>query len=154
MRSHLFSLILILTLGASLQAYDTERADFFHNYYQKLTQQTLSDSKLFLGAEEAVAMLYSDNRPLLLDIRTEAEAAVVGLTYEDSMLIPLDKLFNKEQLDRLPTDRTIILVCYSGTRAAMAATALQMSGITNIRVLKGGVAALAKATTPKSVPLR
>ena len=147
-------LLLTLTLGTALHAYDAEKAAFFHTYYQKFTQKAMAESKLFIDGEEAMNMLNGDTNPVLLDIRSEAEAAVVGLTHKNALFIPLDKLFMQEQLDKLPTDRTIILVCYSGTRAAMAATALHMSGIKNIRVLKGGLAALAKATTPITAPIR
>ncbi len=148
----LIPLILAAALSLTLHAYDAQKAALFHDYYQNFTQERLAASTLFADAEEVVALLQTPQPPLLLDVRTEAEAAVAGLTLDNALFIPLERLFTPESLDRLPEDRTIVIVCHSGVRAAMAATALQMSGIRNVRVLKGGLSALALAATPGALP--
>jgi rhodanese-related sulfurtransferase len=151
---YLFSVITLLLGTASLHAFDTQKRAMFQNYYSQYTQETLAQSTLFADAEETMELLLKGEQLFFLDMRTEAEMGVVGLKLPNSAQIALDKLFLEENLKRLPSDGTVMLVCYSGTRAAMAATALQMLGIKNIRVLKGGVKALAQATTPLTAPKR
>lgn len=66
------------------------------------------------------------------------------------MHISLDELFRPENLDRLPTDRPIIVGCHSGNRSLLAAVNLKMLGFKNVHSLKGGLAAFAANTTPKT----
>jgi rhodanese-related sulfurtransferase len=67
--------------------------------------------------------------------------------------IPLDLLLQKENLDRLPGDGKIVVVCHSGSRAVVATTLLKAIGFGNVVYLDGGVTALANAVTPKSLPV-
>ncbi|MBD3790343.1 MAG: rhodanese-like domain-containing protein [Campylobacterales bacterium] len=90
----------------------------------------------------------------LLDIRTDAESLIVAVSSQNSVHIPLEKLFTKTNLDRLPTDKPVIIICHSGTRATMAAVGLKQLGFKNIQVLKGGIVGLAQEDTPKNAPMK
>jgi rhodanese-related sulfurtransferase len=57
-------------------------------------------------------------------------------------MIPIDELFTETKLSLIPTDKTVVVVCMSGTRAAAAGTALRHIGFENAYVLKGGFKAL------------
>jgi len=148
----LLSVLSLLTL--STQAYDANKAASLNTFYSHMTHKACANSKLFIKGVDVMKMLQQKKPLLLLDVRTDAEAAIVGLTGDNALHISLDRLFHKESLDKLPTDRPVIVVCHSGIRATMAAMGLKQLGFKNIQVLKGGIVALAKADTPKNAPLK
>jgi rhodanese-related sulfurtransferase len=154
MKKAIVSALLAASLGLSAHAYDAKQADSFNGFYSKLTQQACASSKLFIDGEETMKMIRDNADILLLDVRTDGEASVLALSTPNSLHIPLASLFQKANLDRLPTDRTIVIVCHSGTRATMAAMALKQLGFKQTRVLKGGMIALAEANNPKNAPLK
>jgi hydroxyacylglutathione hydrolase len=53
-----------------------------------------------------------------------------------------------ERLDELPTDRPLLLHCQGGARSAIAASLLQVRGMTNVVNLVGGYAAWQQAGLP------
>lgn len=154
MKKALLSLLLAASFGLSASAYDQQQAESFNRFYSTLTQKACASSKLFIDGEETMKMVREKAPLLLLDVRTAGEASVVALSAPGSLHIPLESLFQKASLDRLPLDRTIVIVCHSGTRATMAAMALKQLGFKQTRVLKGGMVALAEADTPKNAPMQ
>jgi rhodanese-related sulfurtransferase len=143
-----------LALSSQLLAFDAAKATQLHHFYSKMNQKACADSKLFIKAEEVMGMIREGKPYLLLDVRTQGEASVLGLTDAHSALIPIERLFTPEALKTLPTDRPIIAICHSGTRGTMAAIGLKQLGFKNVHVLKGGMIALADADTPKNAPLK
>jgi rhodanese-related sulfurtransferase len=79
---------------------------------------------------------------VVLDIRTPAESGVYSATLPGTLVIPIDVLFTEAKLAQIPTDRTVVLICMSGTRATAAGTALRHIGFENVYILKGGFKAL------------
>ena len=154
MKKMITSTLLMATLSVSAIAYDSDKAQTFDNFYSKFTQKACADSKLFITADETMKMLRENKKFIILDIRTRGEHAVVSIGLENSIYIPIKDLFKKENLDKLPKDQTIVVMCHSGTRATLAAIGLKQIGIKNTRVLKGGLVSLAEANNPKNAPLR
>lgn len=76
---------------------------------------------------------------VLVDIREKFEIHNEFKEQDNVINIPLKLL--PAQLDMLEPfkDKTIVLICRSGNRAAKAQMLLEEEGFTNIRVLKGGV---------------
>lgn len=148
------SSLVVATLALNGFAYDTSKAEQFNKFYKNFTQKACADSKLFIKAEETMKMLREKKNFVLLDVRTIGEHEVLSAGTKNSIYIPLKDLFKKKNLDKLPTDKTIIVMCHSGTRATLAAIGLKQIGIKNTRVLKGGMVALAEANNPKNAPLR
>ena len=146
--------LLTLALSASAFAYDTAKAEAMDKFYSNFTQKACASSKLFITGEESLKMLRENKKFTFLDIRTKGEHAVVSIGLKNSIYVPIKDLFKKENLDKLPSDQTIVIVCHSGTRATLAAIGLKQVGIKNTRVLKGGLIALAEANNPKNAPLR
>lgn len=144
----------LLMMVSTSMAYDVEMAKRFDSFYGHFTQKACAQSKLFISAKETLKMIRDEKSYLLLDIRTEGEASVIALTDDKALYIPLQQLFEKENLAKLPTDRPILIVCHSGTRAVLAAVSLKMIGFTNTRVVQGGLVALATANNPKNAPLK
>ena len=146
--------LLLSTLALNLSAFDTKKAEDFDAFYSHMTQKACAASKLSIGSDEVMQMLREEKRFTFLDIRTKGELAVLGLKTANTIEIPLEHLFEKKNLAKLPTDELIVIVCYSGTRATMAAASLKMLGFKNTRVMKGGIVGLAQGNTPKSAPLK
>jgi rhodanese-related sulfurtransferase len=87
--------------------------------------------------------------PVVLDVRTPAETGVYGVTLPGALMIPINELFTPVNLARIPTDKPVIVVCLSGTRATAAGTALRHIGFENVYILKGGYKALVAYMSPK-----
>ena len=154
MKKTLVTLSLSAVLAASAFAYDAAKAAEFNGFFSHMTQKACASSTLFVTPDDVMKMLREAKPMLLLDIRTDGEAAVVALGGGNTLHIPVEHLFEKANLDKLPSDRPVIIVCYSGSRATMAAMALKMSGIKNVQVLKGGIVALAGADSVKNAPIK
>lgn len=146
--------VLLSTFVLNLLAFDADKAEDFNAFYSHMTQKACAASKLSIGSDEVMQMLREEKKFTFLDIRTKGELAVLGLKTASTIEMPLEHLFEKENLSKLPTDELIVIVCYSGTRATMAAASLKMLGFKNTRVMKGGIVGLAQGNTPKSAPLR
>lgn len=149
----IISAFIILVISISANAYDKTKAHSFENFYSKFTQKACADSKLFITGEDTMKMFKEGKNFTLLDVRTLGEHSIISINATNSIYIPLKDLL-KENLDKLPTEGTIIVVCHSGTRATLAAIGLKQVGIKNTRVLKGGLVALAEANNPKNAPMK
>jgi rhodanese-related sulfurtransferase len=86
---------------------------------------------------------------VVVDVRTPAETDVFGVTLPGALMIPINKLFTPANLARIPTDKTVVVICLSGTRATAAGTALRHIGFENVYILKGGYKALVAYLGPK-----
>jgi rhodanese-related sulfurtransferase len=92
------------------------------------------------------AMLARDEKPLLVDIREDAEYAAghaVGAVHIGKGVIERDietKIPNK--------DTPMVLYCGGGFRSALAADALQTMGYTNVVSLDGGWRAIQASGLP------
>ena len=135
-------------------AYDVEKSEELNKFYSHMTQKACADSKLFMKADDALKMLREKKAFTFLDVRTDGENAVLSLSGENALHIPINVLFQKENLDKLPTDKPVVVVCHSGTRATLAAIGLKRLGFKKVHVLKGGMVALAKATNVKKSPIK
>ena len=88
------------------------------------------EKKLAPGAiapEEFVALQKSPDGVLIIDVRTDEEAAsgvIAGAKH-----IPLDKL--EDQVAELPRDKEVLIYCANGIRAEMAHQTLNEKGISN-----------------------
>jgi rhodanese-related sulfurtransferase len=87
---------------------------------------------------------------LILDVRTPAEVTLIQIGLPNTLAIPLNGLFQPENLDRLPVEGKIVVVCKAGHRAMAAATGLRHIGFDEVYVLKLGIADLASKVTPKT----
>ena len=150
----LSSMIVVASLAVNAMAYDTSKAESLDKFYSNMTQKACADSKLFTPAEDIMKMFQEGKKFTLLDIRTAGEASIIALSAKNSKHIPIENLFEKANLDTLPTDEPIIVVCHSGTRATLATIGLKRLGFKNTHVLKGGLIALADANNPKNAPLK
>jgi hydroxyacylglutathione hydrolase len=102
----------------------------------------LTTSTLTLG--EVTAQLGA-NHAVLLDVRTEHEWQQGHAP--GSLNLPVGDL--EHRLDELPRDRSIIVHCQTGGRAAIAASLLQSHGFGDVRLFPGGFAEWRAAGKPE-----
>jgi rhodanese-related sulfurtransferase len=143
--------LLALLWSANLSAYDADLAKEINKTFSQYSLKYLNNSKMLIDADSTMKMLKKKEDFVLLDIRTPDETGIVGLRTKNTLEIPFDQLFEKENLDRLPADKPIVIVCYSGSRALQAATSLEMIGFKNAKVLYGGIVALTKSDSTMNV---
>ena len=71
----------------------------------------------------------------VLDIREPVEVAICAI--EDSVSIPMQQV--PQQLETLPREHPLIVVCHHGVRSAMVTDFLRNSGFDNAWNLAGGI---------------
>ena len=144
-------MLLALFWSVNLSAYDADMAKKIHKTFSHYTLENLNNSQMMVDAETVMKMLKKEEDFVFLDIRTTNEIDIVGLRTDNTLEIPFDVLFKKENLDRLPQEKAIVIVCHSGNRALQVATSLEILGFKNAKVLYGGIIALAKSDSTKNV---
>jgi rhodanese-related sulfurtransferase len=152
MKKIVYSTLTFALLSVNSMAYDSTKAEELSKFYSHMTQKTCADSKFFVKALDTMKMI-RENKVTLLDVRTDGEAGVIALSGKNAIHIPISELFKKENLDKLPSDKPIVVVCHSGIRATLAAIGLKRVGFKKIHVLKGGMISLATADNPKNAPM-
>lgn len=96
-----------------------------------------------LSADEANTRLQGERPPFLIDVREPGEfqnGHIAG-----AKLIPLGKLGNN--LNKLPKDREILVVCQSGNRSSSGTRLLLEAGYQAINI-NGGMFGWARAGLP------
>lgn len=78
----------------------------------------------------------------LIDVRTPDEYATG--TIDGAINIPLDDM--RSSLDRIPTDKPVVLFCAVGLRGYLASNILRQRGFSNVRNLIGGLKTYRAAT--------
>ena len=89
---------------------------------------------------------FGSSEDLFLDVRTPAEIRECSIG--DCIRVPHDKVVHCPDLDKLPRDRSIVLVCGSGKRAEIAGEKLAQKGFQNLLVMEGGMQEWRKHNLP------
>lgn len=109
--------------------------------------ETLPPTFNGLSPVDLSAELASSAELMLVDVRTPDEYAEGFI--EGAINLPLNEL--TMHLDLLPNlDQNIVVYCGSGHRSAIAMTALNLLGYTNVRSMLGGFGAWTSAALPVS----
>jgi len=145
-----FAAGLAAAMALPVAAYDTTLAEGYAKLFEPV-QGAKAGKQLHLMKVEAFVAKVKAGEPMIgLDIRTPAEAAIFITALPGSLAIPVNEVFETENLDRLPSDKTIVVVCVSGTRATAVGTALRHVGFDNVFILKGGFKALSNYLNAKT----
>lgn len=153
MKKLLVVLTLLFVFNGNSFAYDEGLAARFDAMFSQMTQEVLAAAPCQITPEKVLEMLNKKEEFYVLDIRTPAEQNFVGITFKNAIHVPMNEVFKKENLAKLPKNKKVVVICHSGTRAAPTTLALRMIGFENAVMLRGGISALAAAVTPKSLPL-
>jgi rhodanese-related sulfurtransferase len=131
--------------------YDHDMAASYAALFQQVTGAKAGKELHLLPPDKFVEKLKKGQKFVAIDIRTEKESELYTMSLPGSMAIPMNKLFEKQNLKRIPTDKPVVVVCKSGTRASAAGTALRHIGFKNVYILKGGFKALNAYMGPKEI---
>lgn len=135
-------LAVFLSAGFSF-GFDNQMATRFDSLFSQLTPEMIAKRPCEVNAKQLFEMIKAKEDFLILDIRTPQEMEIVGVTYKNSMKIPMHELFKEDNLKKLPKNKKIIVLCHTGTRAAAVTIALRATGFENAFMFKGGIAELA-----------
>lgn len=131
-----------MAFSGSAWAYDTAMAESYAKLFAPV-KGAGAGKALHLMKPDAFLNKVKAKEPLVtIDIRTPAETGIYSVTLQGSLVIPVNELFTETNLALIPTDKTVVVLCVSGTRATAAGTALRHIGFENVYVLKGGFKAL------------
>ena len=99
----------------------TEELSATRDYTQAIAQNIKADALYELLNDND-----STNDPFILSIRSSTHYVLGHIP--GAVNIPLNTLFSEENLARLPTDRQIVVYCYTGHTASQATALLNVNG--------------------------
>ena len=152
MKKTVFALMLCVTSTGSAYAFDQKLSEHYQEMTSKMDQAAFAKSTGNITATKVLEMMAKKEDFVFLDVRTPAEQAILGITYKNTLNIPMNELFKAENLARLPTNKPIIVVCHGWSRSVGATAMLKSVGFNNAIFLKGGLVDLVTATTPATAP--
>ena len=91
--------LLALLCSTNLFAYDADLAKEINKTFSQYSLENLNNSKMLVDSETVMKMLKKGDDFIFLDIRTPNETGILGLRTKNTLEIPFDVLFEKENLD-------------------------------------------------------
>jgi len=73
---------------------------------------------------------------ILLDVREDYEYAIETIDFKEIIYLPMSRI--TVELDQIPTDKPIIVVCKGGVRSSKVAKFLSENGFKDLASLDGG----------------
>jgi len=113
----------------------TELMDYDH-FCGIIPEVNTLGSQYEITPRELAALLQTDDRPYLLDVRNPNEVAIASIPGTDKV-IPVDQL--AERLNELDTSLEIVVYCRSGVRSGRAVDLLKSAGFRKLKNMVGGI---------------
>jgi rhodanese-related sulfurtransferase len=111
--------------------------------FSQMTPEVLKQKPCQIDANQLFEMIKKKEGFVILDVRTPQEQSITGITWKNTLNIPMHEVFKPENLNKLPKDKKIVVICHSGDRAAAVVTGLRAVGFNNAYQFKGGIKELA-----------
>ena len=143
------ALVAALFSGQAL-AYDKAMAESYADFFSAFNEENVPAALRQVPASTVIEMIKQGDDLVLIDVRTRKEQAMIGLTYEHTLHLPMNEIFRKENLERIPTDKQVILTCKAGLRCTIIALALHHVGFDNVFAMKGGITEMNKYLNAKT----
>lgn len=135
-------LLASLLVSAPTVAFDREEAADYAKMFAPVQGPMAGKHLHLIKPQQFVDQVRAGMEYVTVDIRTPGETQFFTGNLPGHLVIPLNELFQEDQLAKLPEDQPIVVLCKSGTRATAAATALRDVGFEQTYVLKGGLKGL------------
>ena len=148
----IFTLLLVTAvfgLASPAWSYDAAAAKGYGDMFAPAKGGAVGKKIHLIPAEKFVDKVKEKTPLVVLDIRTPVEQSIMGITLPGTLNIPLNEVFSKANLDSIPTDKMVVVVCQAGVRATAIGTALRHVGFKNVYILKGGMKGLIGYLGPK-----
>jgi len=110
-----------------------------------MTRDVQKRGDIRISAKALVKKMMKGEKLTLIDVRTPEEQALTRVP--GALRIPMTDIM--KNLDRIPTDGTVVVICHSSPRAIIVTTALRILGYNNVYALKGGIMAIANLNAKK-----
>lgn len=154
MMKRVFVIVLVgicLSVSSVAWSYDAKMAKSYADLFSQVSGAKAGAGKglHFVGPDAFIKDVRSGKDFVTIDVRTPAEASVFTLSLPNSLAISADQLFESKNLDRIPTDKPVLIICKAGAVAAAVGTSLRHIGFHNVYILKGGFQALSSYYGPK-----
>jgi len=124
-------------------SYDAELAKRLDAMFSQMTPEVLKQRPCQIDANQLFEMIKKKEDFVILDVRTPQEQSITGITWKNTLNIPMHEVFKPENLNKLPKDKKIVVMCHSGDRAAAVVTGLRAVGFNNAYQFKGGIKEIA-----------
>ena len=159
MLKHLLTITLLavaVTITGPSWSYDAAMAESYAKLFAPVKGAGAGKALHLMMPDAFLTKVKAKESVVALDVRTPAEIGVFTSILPGSLTIPVNELFTEANLARIPTEKTVVVLCKSGARATAAGTALRHIGFENVYVLKGGFKALIAYMGPKeaNTPLK
>ena len=145
-----------IVIAGPAWSYDEAMAESYAKLFSPVKGAAAGKAMHLIPPDAFLGKVKANESLVVLDIRTPAETGIYSVTLPGSLTIPVNELFTTDNLAMIPTDKTVVVICLSGTRASAAGTALRHIGFENVYILKGGFKALTSYLGPKeaNAPLK
>ena len=97
-----------------------------------------------ITVQELKEKIDSGNKIFLLDVREPFEQYQSKIEYDNTALIPVDRLAGRLDEVEPHKNEEIVCLCRSGSRSAKACKLLEKEGFENVKNLQGGINQWAK----------
>jgi len=151
MNKYPFIFLVIMFFSQPVIAADDALISSYEKFFSPYSGKATGKSLQMVSPEAFNKAVDGKKNWFVLDVRTPNETRVYGITAFDGMTVPMNEVFKKENIEKLPENRKIVVVCSTGLRANSIATALRHSGYTDTFILRGGTNALVNYLKPKTV---
>lgn len=139
MKKCLVAIVVASMFSGTVLAYDKALADRYEKYFSAFEEKNVPKALRRIPAEKVVEMIKEGEDLVIIDVRTQKEQSIIGVTYEHTLNIPMNEIFEEENLKRIPTGKKVILTCKGGLRCTIVALALHQVGFDNVYSMKGGI---------------
>lgn len=100
----------------------------------------MSTTPYEIDVETLKAMADGGEPHVILDVREPWEVATCA--FADAVHVPMQQI--PHSLDKVPSDKTVVVVCHHGVRSQHVMSFLRHQGYENATSLRGGIDAWAK----------
>jgi rhodanese-related sulfurtransferase len=146
----IFLLIGIFLFSWTALAYDESLAKSYEQFFAFFEEKQGAKALPPLLPELVGEAIKKGEDIVPLHVRPKQELSVVGLTFRDSLSLPMNQVFKPENLAKIPTDKKVIVTCKSGVRCTVIALAVGNIGFDNTHATKGGLTAMIRYLRPKT----
>ena len=136
------AVVCLVGISGTSWSYDEGLAASYAKLFAPVAGAKTGKEVHLMKAEAFVKKIKAGEPITTLDIRTPGETSIFTTALPGGLIIPINELFTPDNLNRIPQDRSVVVLCRSGTRAVAAGTALRHIGFDNVYILKGGFKAL------------
>ncbi len=143
MKKYLALALIALIMATPALAYDKQLAKVYKDFFSTFDEKMMLRKLHRIPVEELVEMMRKE-QVVLLDVRTQVEKELMSLTYKHTLSIPINEVFEPENLAKIPTDKMVVTTCHKGLRCTIIALGLRNIGFDNVYLAKGGLLALMK----------